>query len=262
MSIVTLATDLDGTLIPLDNNGNSKKSLCEIDRRHKANEQLQLIFITGRHLSSVLALYEKINLPVPDIIVCDVGTSIYRYVYNSWLPVKKYSQHLSSLIQNKNRSKVEESLSSITGLTLQEKEKQAEFKISYYVNSEMLPSVLSKIKDVILIANLPFNVVHSIDPFTGGGLIDILPKGVTKKYALEWMIEESVIDSAALFYAGDSGNDREVFLSGIKSIIVNNASAELKNEIKEKSSDLSKLFFSSHKSVEGVLEGCDYFGWK
>lgn len=262
MSIVTLATDLDGTLIPLKNTSKSLKALSEITIRHKNNSHLKLIFVTGRHLSSILDLYKTIPLPVPDLIICDVGTSIYRYADNSWLPLKKYYQHLNSLIQDRGREDVEESLSAITGLTLQERDKQNTFKISYYVNGDMIDSILQKIKDVQLVKALPYNIIKSIDPFTGEGLIDLLPKGVTKNYALEWLIDEGEIDRETLIFSGDSGNDRDVFINGIKSVVVNNAPLDLKKEIKEEVVDLNKVFFASLNSVEGVLEGCDFFGWK
>lgn len=262
MSIVTLATDLDGTLLPLDNKVKSFNALTEIDRRHKLNSSLQLVFVTGRHLSSVLKLYDKFPLPIPDLIICDVGTTIYRYNDNCWVREDRYSNHLNSLIEDKNREAVVTSLSVILGLNLQEDEKQGKFKVSYYVNKNMLSSVVEKIEDLILIKKLPYNVVHSIDPFTGDGLIDLLPKGVTKKYALLWLVEKKVINEDTLCYAGDSGNDREVFLSDIKSIVVNNAPSDLKNEIKKECINLENVFFASKKSVEGVLEGCDFFGWK
>lgn len=262
MSIVTLATDLDGTLIPLNGSSKSLDALSKIDKRHKQNDELMLIFVTGRHLSSILDLYDQFPLPTPDLIIGDVGTSIYRYADKSWIPVKRYSRHLKMLTDNQNRDIVVKSLSKISGLDLQEEEKQGEFKISYYVDVDMLSSIVQKIEDIFLIKNMPFNIVHSLDPFTGKGLIDILPKEVTKMYAIKWLIKENIVPASTLIYAGDSGNDREVFLSEIKSIVVNNAPGDLKREIKEKRFDLNNVLFTQSKSVEGVLEGCDFFGWK
>nr|WP_316045884.1 HAD family hydrolase [Planococcus glaciei] len=38
---------------------------------------VSLIYITGRYFDSALSLIEEENLPVPDILVTDVGSSIY-----------------------------------------------------------------------------------------------------------------------------------------------------------------------------------------
>ena len=50
-----LATDLDGTLIPLANNPSNKEDLCRLVSRLDEHK-LGLVYVTGRHFSSSLGL--------------------------------------------------------------------------------------------------------------------------------------------------------------------------------------------------------------
>ncbi|HAV12501.1 MAG TPA: hypothetical protein DCX06_03240, partial [Opitutae bacterium] len=66
----TLATDLDGTLIPLPNNDANVSALADLFKHHESGE-INLVYATGRHFESVLEAIEHYTLPTPEWIVCD-----------------------------------------------------------------------------------------------------------------------------------------------------------------------------------------------
>ena len=66
-----LATDLDGTF--LAGSDEDRQRLYQLINRHP---QIQLAFVTGRGLESVLPLLSDPILPRPDYIVCDVGATV------------------------------------------------------------------------------------------------------------------------------------------------------------------------------------------
>lgn len=67
-----LATDLDGTLV-----GNTSAVQELFQYFNKRHTKLKLVYITGRHITSALQLIRKEKLPTPNILICDLGSSIY-----------------------------------------------------------------------------------------------------------------------------------------------------------------------------------------
>ena len=72
-----LATDLDGTLIPLEENRQNQDDL-QILATQLVQREVTLLFVTGRHLDSVLEAINEFRLPQPEWIICDVGTSLFQ----------------------------------------------------------------------------------------------------------------------------------------------------------------------------------------
>ncbi|MEZ6089426.1 MAG: HAD family hydrolase [Pirellulaceae bacterium] len=60
-----LATDLDGTFIPLTDNADNDRDLASL-RDHFAGNDQTLVFVTGRHLESALHAIVEHALPTPD----------------------------------------------------------------------------------------------------------------------------------------------------------------------------------------------------
>lgn len=83
----TLATDLDGTLIPLeeDPQGAQHQALREIAHR-AARGDVELVFVTGRHRESVWQVAAERQLPRPSWLICDVGTTLLSAAKESVAP--------------------------------------------------------------------------------------------------------------------------------------------------------------------------------
>ncbi|MGB5475109.1 MAG: HAD family hydrolase, partial [Gammaproteobacteria bacterium] len=72
-----ICTDLDRTLLP---NGPQSESPQARERFAGlvANPQITLAYVSGRHRALVEQAIFNYRLPVPDFVVGDVGTTIYR----------------------------------------------------------------------------------------------------------------------------------------------------------------------------------------
>lgn len=257
-----LATDLDGTLIPLPENHQNIADLQALSTLREA-QNFGLIFATGRHFESVINVIESDGLPTPDWIICDVGSSIYHRTQNGFEPYQPYIEHLNQTTGAIDRQQIETLLADIEGLELQAPEHQQAFKISYQSSSETVETLVDHINETLAANQLPFDCMGSIDPFLNCGLLDVLPKDVTKAYALIWLSTHANFKPDAVIYSGDSGNDLAALISGFRAIVVANASTGLADKVKAQlaSRQLEDRFYhASLKATSGVLQGCRHFG--
>ena len=222
-----LATDLDGTLVPLPGNESNRSALDVLEKAFSGN-RIELVFATGRPFESVLAAIADYGLPLPRWIACDVGTSIYRKTADDFEPFDPYQEHLSKRVSGSGREAIEMAAKNITGLQLQSAENQKAYKVSYTCDAARLDSLVDAIDTACAGNALPWRAMGSVDPFEGCGLIDILPEGVTKAYALTWLATHADYTASEVIYAGDSGNDLAALTSGARAIVVGNASAEVR----------------------------------
>lgn len=262
LSLKLLATDLDGTLIPLSGNQQNKDDLQLLAAELSA-DGLELAFVTGRHLASVEVALHEFELPSPSCIVCDVGTSIYVPDNDSGYQLsEQYSRKLRSIVQPWTTERLHECLKAVEGLRKQESEKQTEFKLSYYVEVTRLSSVLQALQVVLKAEDVPFAVVSSVDPFTGDGLVDLLPVGVNKAFAVNELLQIRGLEPHQAAFAGDSGNDLAVFCSGVPSILVANTHADVVEQAREchrRKGWSSRLYVAEQEATSGVLEGIRYY---
>lgn len=257
-----LATDLDGTLIPLAGVSDHHRALVLLENLLK-NNQMALAYVTGRHFASVRKAISEFDLPVPDWILCDVGTSVFeRRADGEFHLVDRYAQTLSAIVLDVGRKELLNLVTAIPHLRMQESEKQGQFKTSFYASAERLGETVSKIDQQLSKANVPYQSISSIDPFTGDGLIDLLPVGVSKAFALEWLCHEQNAPPRSVIFSGDSGNDMAAFNAGYKTIIVGNAAAPIPEQVREihrRAGWSDRLYHASQHATSGVLEGVQHF---
>lgn len=256
-----LATDLDGTLIPLPGNEDNPEALREIEKS-RFDGKLPLVFATGRHLESVEKAIIEYSLPQPDWIICDVGSRIVDCRGDSRIDFNAYLEHLENLAGGLSRAEVEQALAGIDGLHLQVPEHQTEFKVSYECASENLAGILAQVEQSI--ADLPYSCMGSLDPFLDCGLIDVMPGRVNKAYALLWLATHADFKPEEVVYSGDSGNDLAALASGFHAIVVANASRGLADKVsalqKEREVPADRIFEAKGEATSGVLEGCIHYG--
>lgn len=257
-----LASDLDGTLIPpagLDGDG----GIAELRVALEAREGV-IAYVTGRHLQLALRGIEKHALPLPDLLVCDVGTTVYLRQGAAWEADAGYRSRMRSALGRVSPGALRERLISVAGLRLQEPEKQAEFKLSYYapVGPEG-EAATRRAAELLREAGASANVVYSVDPVEGTGLVDVLPAGVAKDTAVRYLHGRSSIPEDRLVYAGDSGNDRAAMLSGFNAVVVGNAPAAFRASIRREAEGMGigpRVYLAQARYARGVLEGCRHFG--
>ena len=257
-----LATDLDGTLIPLDGNGQNVADLERLSR-HLNEHQIQLVFVTGRHLASVLGAIDDYRLPCPQWMICDVGTSIYeRDEAGEYQLSSGYTDCLAKIAKDCSPTFLIDALRSVSGLRLQEAEKQGLFKLSFYTKGADLRPIAEQVRALLLSLALPYSVVASTDPFTGDGLIDLLPCEVSKAFAIDWWTKQQGLLATDVLYAGDSGNDSAVFAAGYASIVVANASTDVLDHAQQCHAQRGwseRLYAAPFPATSGVLAGLQHF---
>jgi HAD superfamily hydrolase (TIGR01484 family) len=257
-----LATDLDGTLIPLPEAPENERDMETLRESLKASEAT-LVFATGRHFESVIEAMNEYSLPQPDWIVCDVGSAIYKRQGDAYEVFDAYESHLAETSGGVDRQAIEATLDSIDGLELQPIDHQQRFKISYQSTAETVDPLTETVQERLQKAKLPYDCMGSLDPFLNCGLLDVMPQGVSKAYALLWLSTHANFLPDAVIYSGDSGNDYAALCSGFRAIIVANGSPGLSTKVGSRLSERNlgnRLYVSRGKATSGVLEGCRHFG--
>ncbi len=257
-----LATDLDGTFIPLPDNAGNQTALERI-RMACESRQIELVFATGRHLESVLDAIRQYALPRPDWIVCDVGTSIYRRDPETFSRFAPFETRLAAQTRGADRTAVESLLANVEGLTLQAAERQRRFKISFDCPTGDTERLVARIHQRLAEAGLPYACLGSIDPFNGQGLLDVLPAGASKASALIWLATHADFLPDEVVFAGDSGNDLAALSCGFRAIVVANAAPGLADRAEQELASrglAERLFRATLPATSGVLEGGLHFG--
>lgn len=258
-----LATDLDGTLIPLPGNAQNQADLRTLDRQIERNGAT-LTFVTGRHFESVAGAIEEFRLPWPAWIICDVGTSIYRRLPSGeFEPVVAYQRHQERIIAAMPILTLRQRLRTTRQLQLQEPEKQGRFKLSFYADAVRLSELVDRLQQELEQLGAPYSIVQSVDPFNGDGLIDLLPTSVSKAHALRWWIQFADLERQQVVFAGDSGNDLAALTAGYQAILVGNADRLLAQQVSDAHREFgweNRLYLARGTATSGVLEGCHWFG--
>ena len=259
-----LATDMDGTIIPLEAGIVWKEGVAEFRCVVEAHDELHVAYVTGRDFQRALQGIEEHNLPEPNLLVCDVGTSLYRRGRGGYRMDQDYARRMEQALGPLEAHTIQRHLDAVSGLAPQPEDCQTPFKVSYYIDADLNhPSVLAATRQRLETLEGSAQVVYSVSSQNGMGLVDVLPAGVAKDAALRYLHNIVGVESHRAVYAGDSGNDLAAFLAGFPSVIVGNASEDLKEEVLRKGAEeglTEKLYFSRRPYAGGVLEGCRHFG--
>ena len=223
-----LCTDLDRTLIP---NGTQPESLSA--RKHfarlVARDDVTLTYVTGRHRTLIEQAIAEYDLPQPDYAIADVGSTIYRVTPHGWQQWEAWDTHIAPDWHELTHDALYALLSVFPMLRLQEQEKQGRHKLSFYVSLEIDARTLLDEMDVRLKLNdIKANLIWSIDEAAQIGLLDVLPACADKRHAIHFLMQQAGFRHEDTLFAGDSGNDLDVLLSDIPSVLVANADAEVK----------------------------------
>jgi hydroxymethylpyrimidine pyrophosphatase-like HAD family hydrolase len=86
--------------------------------------------------------------------------------------------------------------------------------------------------------------------------IDVLPFPLGKGKVVQFLQEDLGLDPARVVVAGDAGNDKQMFETGYKGILLVNARAELKT-----TACAPWHYHSQLPAARGVLDGLRAFGF-
>lgn len=259
-----LATDMDGTVIPLDAEPQREAEIREFRAALEASEDVILAYVTGRGLELASKGMRQFDLPIPDYFVGDVGTALYRATPDGFELDAEYARRMKEAMGGLDFQEVHESMNPLSHLLLQPHERQTEFKLSFRLPKDQdNQPIVAAVREHLEGLGGRVQVVYSVGAPSGVGLLDLLPEGAGKEQALHYLKEITGIEEEHVVYAGDSGNDLAAMLAGYKAILVANAGDEVREELEEKGRErgcLSQFHFSSSPFAKGVLEGCRHFG--
>ncbi len=230
ISQLLVCTDLDRTLLP---NGAEPESP---DARHwfrklAALPQVTLAYVTGRHAALVHAAIAEYELPPPDFVLGDVGSTIYACESKHWHRWGAWEAHIAPDWAGRTHAELAALLHNFPALRLQEDEKQNTHKLSYYVDLAVNHSYLmDEMQARLQEHNIHASLIWSIDEPANIGLLDVLPARATKRHSIEFLMEKQGFSLENTVFSGDSGNDLPVLVSPVPSTLVNNANREIKME--------------------------------
>ncbi len=266
--MIVLATDLDRTLLPNGKNAydGTLPQLFSVIKKKK----LALVYVTGRNLELFKEAMREFKIEVPDYMIGDVGTTIYKKDNNALSLDSEWINHISVNVPDWDIQTMKDMLRANRELRLQEETKQNKYKLSYYLDDiSKEKEILKFVKDELNIFKDFVDVVYSVDQLKKKGLIDILPKIATKATALEFLRKRLDVSKESVIFCGDSGNDILALTNGYISILVKNALENIKVEVsrinKEKNFG-GKLYIANGTGrlngnySSGILEGLIAFG--
>ncbi|MBI1262916.1 MAG: HAD hydrolase family protein [Rhizobiales bacterium] len=227
---LVLATDLDGTFL-----GGSEDERAALYAFIKANrDRMGLIFVTGRDVDFIRYITTSENVPAPDLIIGDVGTTIVSGIdYEPFAPV-------DSWIEDRwpGPSAAEAALADCDHL-----KKQEVFggrRVSYFYCDETAARQIAR--DV---EECGYDVLMS-----AGVFFDVLPRGIQKGPTLMKAIDALEIDPAKVLVAGDTLNDLSLFKTGLDGVAVGNSEPLLLQAL----SGLDTVYYPTGEGAAGVLD--------
>ena len=224
-----ICTDLDRTLIP---NGPQPESVGARRRfaRLATRPDITLVYVSGRHHALIEEAIATYRLPLPDFVIGDVGTTIYRVGPQcAWQHLDSWEDEIAIDWGGLSHSRLLALLKHFRMLRLQERSKQNRLKLSFYLPLHQdIDSLSVAITERLEGAGVKARLVWSVDDIADIGLLDVLPARASKRHAIEALMQELGFDLRHTVFCGDSGNDMEVLISPIPAVLVANAREEVR----------------------------------
>jgi hypothetical protein len=231
MKTILLCSDLDRTLIPNGAELESPSARPLFSQLAARRTELRLAYVSGRDKHLVREAVRDFDLPEPDFVIGDVGTSLYHVAGDRWHLDDGWLDEIGRDWHGRTREDIAVLVADAggRGLELQPPEKQNRYKISYYTDPSVDPQPLKEhLFRTLAEHRVPAHIIWSRDDEARRGLLDILPRRANKLQAIRFLMRQENIDAESAVFAGDSGNDLDVLTSGMQAIIVKNAAADVR----------------------------------
>ena len=267
--MTVLATDLDGTFA--HGSPEARAQLVE----SIAAEAGRLIYVTGRTAEAAAELAERTPLPEPDVLICDVGTSVLRRLGPD--RVEDIEAELDRVWPGADL--VRERLRDLEAAgDLAPQEIAPPRRVSYWVEpvrrqaepaadddpfaarapddeslgagaEQLATSVAARAAERL--AGLDVDVVVSANVF-----LDVLPAGVNKGSTLRRVLRWLGVADDECVVAGDSLNDLALFETGLRGVALGNCEPGLRRRVAK----MERVYQAAGHGVEGVAEGLRHHG--
>ncbi|MES0326681.1 MAG: HAD-IIB family hydrolase [Gammaproteobacteria bacterium] len=232
-------TDLDKNLM-----GDSRALQHFVDVIKENRKCVSFGIVTGRRIDSALALMKSHNVPVPDVLITSLGTRIH---YGQNLTEDNYwADHIDHYW---SRQRIQRIIAGLPGLEMQPKSEQTAFKLSYYYNPEIAPTVeeiVSQLQQKDITANVMLSYGHCLD---------IVPSRASKGQALRYVVQRFGIPLEHSLVVGGSGVDEDMMRGNTLAVVVGNRQHEELSQLVEQ----EKIYFANQPHALGILEAIDYY---
>ncbi|MFA5984934.1 MAG: HAD-IIB family hydrolase [Methylococcaceae bacterium] len=267
-STILICTDLDRTLLPNGSQPESPKAR-QLFASLVSRPEVTLAYVSGRDLGLVEAAITEYQLPIPDWIIADVGTSLYQQAEPGWQAWHAWEQDIASDWQGQTAADLKALFSDLALLSLQEESRQKRYKLSYYLPLQAdIISLQNTMMARLKAQQLQASLIYSEDA-AAQGLLDILPARATKLHAVEFLMRQLGFNLNNTVFAGDSGNDLPVIASPINSVLVANAALDVIQQARQliQLNNTESAFYLAQGNFKGlngnysagILEGVAYF---
>jgi len=237
MDRLLLCTDLDRTLLPNGSGPESPGARASFARL-AAHPAVRTVYVTGRDPGLVDEALAGWKVPVPDLLVADVGTTIASPAGGEWVRWPAWDRTLAADWADRSPDALRELVAGTAGLDPQDPSRQTRFKLSWFTPSGPDgPDVAGEVRRRLAGAGVRANVIWSVDADTGRGLLDVLPAAATKLLALEFVMERWGYRPEEAVFAGDSGNDLDVLAGAIPAVLVANADPSVRDEARRRAAE-------------------------
>lgn len=199
---------------------------------------------TGRRFDSVLKILKTYGIPTPDVLITSLGTEIYyppgftadvawnHHIDRGWTP-----QVLRRIIDR------------LPGITPQEKNQQSRFKVSYYYDANIAPS-MEEILTLLRQQELSVNTTLSF-----GQYLDFVPARASKGLALRYVARQWNIPLEQVLVNGGSGGDEDMLRGNTLGVVVDNRHREELLIL----NDTDRVYFADGSHAWGILEAIAHY---
>ena len=232
-------TDLDQNLL------GDPISLAEFVAVVRANRKCATFGIaTGRSLESALKIMRRFGIPMPDVLITGLGTEIhYAPEYAADAAWARHIDHLWT------PAMVRAVLDELPGLTRQPKQDQGRFKVSYFIDPSVAPS-LETLNSLLHQADQTVNVTLSFGQF-----LDVVPVRASKGMAVRWFANQWDIPLEHVLAAGGSGADEDMMRGNTLAVVVANRHHEELSQL----ADIDRIYFAHAGYASGILEAIEHY---
>ena len=281
-----ICTDLDRTLIP---NGPQPESPGARKRfaTLTAQPEVTLAYVSGRHRTLIEEAIVSYRLPIPDFVIGDVGTTLYRIHAEplppagaqlvpreawklTWTPLDLWEAEIARDWAGHSHDELRGALRDVPTLRLQERTKQNRFKLSFYLPLHVeVDELTTAVRQRLDPLGIRYRLVWSVDDVADIGLLDVLPEHASKLHAIEYLMQLEGLKPGDAVFCGDSGNDLEVLASRVPSVLVANSRPDVQDlalELSEEAGTLRQLYIATGDFLGmngnyagGMLEGIVHY---
>lgn len=262
-----LCTDLDRTLIPNGEHAELpgvRQRLASLIKQYN----IHLVYVSGRDHQLVQQAIKEYQLPNPEYVIADVGSTIYVCNDNEWSLLDAWHHHIGQDWSQQTSMQVYSYFSDMPSLELQEASKQGRYKLSFYVPLSIdHDALMQETQQRARKHQLAVSLIYSVDEEKQTGLLDVLPASANKLTAIRYLMFQLGLDKNQILFSGDSGNDLEVLCSELPAVLVANAQASVRQQalmLARREGHADQLYIAHGTSgnghyADGIIEGIQHY---